>query len=163
MTTPITEFTTYDDVRAAIGVSSDDIADETLALDLYAEYLDVELEEVADGVSAMYATCRSADTPSDDQTAFLKATRLFAVFAVAKQLTASLPLFAAKQVSDSKATVQRFDNPYRDTIKNVGDQYSRMKTRLLRAFQGLSASSSTSTAKVYFAVVAPSTDPITGL
>ena len=42
MSRPITEYTTYDDVRAALGVSVDDLEDSTLALDLYADMLDVE-------------------------------------------------------------------------------------------------------------------------
>ena len=162
MSRPITEYTTYDDVRAALGVSADDLEDSTLALDLYADMLDVEFEEVSATFAATYQSVKAVDDPSDAQAKFLKASRLFATYAVAKHCCDSLPLFAAKQVTDSKVAVQRFDNPYKDTIKAVLDQYGRMRNRLAASIAALSVSSTTKIAKTYFAVVSPDVDPITG-
>lgn len=162
MSRPITEYTTYDDVRAALGVSVDDLEDSTLALDLYADMLDVEFEEVSATFAATYQSVKAVDDPSEAQAKFLKASRLFATYAVAKHCCGSLPLFAAKQVTDSKVAVQRFDSPYKDAVKAVLDQYGRMRNRLAAAMTTLSVSSQTKTAKTYFAVVSPDVDPITG-
>ena len=162
MSFQITEFTSYADVRAALGVSEDDLEDETLELDLYADMLEVEFEDVSATFMATYETAKGASSPTEAQARFLKATRLFATYAIAKHLTASLPLFAAKDVTDSKASVTRFDSPYRDTVKSVLDQYGRLRNRLATALAALAAPTTLSVAKTYFSVVSPATDPITG-
>ena len=45
MSLPITNYTSYDSVRAALGVSSDDLEDATLALDIYADALELEFDD----------------------------------------------------------------------------------------------------------------------
>ena len=162
MSFQITEFTSYADIRAALGVSEDDLEDATLALDLYADMLEVEFEEVGDTFYTAYQAAQAADTPTDAQVRLVKAARLFSTYAVAKQLTSTLPLFAAKEVTDSKASVQRFDSPYRDVVKSVLDQYGRMRNRLATALAALAAPTTVSVTKTYFSVVSPATDPITG-
>ena len=162
MSLPITNYTSYDSVRAALGVSSDDLEDATLALDIYADALELELDEVATNFWTQYTLAHDAATPTADQAKLLTVTRLFATYAIAKHLTGSLPLFAAKQITDSKAGMQRFDNPYRDTIKSINDQYGTLRTRLANAVATLISSSRTSVTPVYFAVANPSDDPITG-
>ena len=155
-------YTTYADIRAALGVSDEDLEDSTLGLNLYANYLTQEMEDVSLTLESTFTTAAAVVTPSAEQTRFLTATRLFATFAVAKQLTAALPLFSAKQISDGKATMQRFDNPYRDTIKNVLEQYDRTRNRLISALSALGTSTTASVTKSYFSVVSPDTDPIVG-
>ena len=158
----LTDYTTYDDIRAALGVSADDIEDSTLALTLYEDILVEDLEDVSASLPATYQVTKALGTKSDDQTRFLRACRTFAAYAVAKHLTASLPLFAAKQVGDGKASVQRFDNPYADTIKQVNSQYGKARSRVQTALSALSMSSGSTVTRQYFAVVSPSTDPVTG-
>ena len=155
-------YTDYDSVRATLGVSDEDITDATLGLNLYANYLTQEMEDVSLTLESTFTTTAAVVTPSAEQTRFLTATRLFATFAVAKQLTAALPLFSAKQISDGKASVQRFDNPYKDTIKNVLEQYDRTRNRLISALAALGTSATASVTKSYFSVVSPDTDPIVG-
>ncbi len=162
MSFQITEFTSYADVRAARGVSEDDLEDETLELDLYADMLEVEFEDVSATFLTTYAAAQATDTPTEAQARFLKATRLFSTYAIAKHCCGSLPLFAAKQVTDSKASVQRFDNPIRDVVKSINDQYGALRVRLSNAMDALVAPSLVTIAKVYLAVASPSSDPITG-
>lgn len=158
----ITDYTTYADVRATLGVSADEIEDDTLALKVYSDYLHGELEDVNIDLPDTYTTTVAIATPSALETRFLKACELFATFAVAKQLTAALPLFAAKHQTDGKAAVQRFDNPYRDTIKYVNEQYDKLRNRLIAALAALGTAAATVTPLTYVSVVSPSTDPVTG-
>lgn len=160
--TTITTYTTYADIRAALGVSDEDLEDETLALSLYADSLTQDLEDIALTLPDTIATTKANVTPTDNEVRFLTAARLFATYAVAKQLTAALPLFAAQQVSDSKATVQRFDNPYRDTIKQVVDQYERTRNRLMASLTLIGTVTADATPRVYMGVSSPSSDPVTG-
>ena len=45
---PLTDYTSYDEVRAALGVSAEELEDETLQLDFYSISLTAELEDIAD-------------------------------------------------------------------------------------------------------------------
>ena len=159
----LTDYTEYASIRAALGVSTDDLEDTTLALTLYEDALTQDLEDIDLTLPNTFATTKAKDTPTAQETRFLEACRLFATYSVAKQLTAALPLFAAKQVGDGKAVVQRFDNPYRDTVKNVLEQYGKQRTRLVAALAAIGTAGKVSVAPVYVSVVAPSYDPVTGV
>ena len=159
----ITDYTSYDEIRAALGVSEDDIEDATLALPLYADILAVELEDISLDLPDTYATLKDNPTPSLLQRRFLQSARLFATYAIAKHLSGSLPLFSPETVTDSKVSVKRFTSPYKDVIANVGEQYGRFRKRLEEAYAAVSSTTATArTPKVYFSVSAPSSDPVTG-
>ena len=158
----LTDYTAYADIRAALGISDEDLDDATLALPLYGDYLTQELEDISLTLPETYSTIKANGTPSPAELRFLKTCNLFATFAVAKQLTAALPLFAAKQVTDGKAAVQRFDTPYRDTIKNVLEQYDKQRTRLIASLDSIGRSTKAAVTPVYFAAVSPAYDPVTG-
>jgi hypothetical protein len=158
----IIDYTTYDDIRAVLGVSEDDLEDETLALELYDNYLTMDLEEVNIDLPTTYDTVSIVATPTEAQARFLQATRLFATYSVAKQLSTSLPLFAAKQVTDSKAEMTRFDNPYKDVVSAIAKDYERLRNRLIQTLNSLGNETATATRRSLMSVVSPGFDPITG-
>ena len=158
----LTTYTTYADIRAALGVSDEELEDSTLALRLYDDYLTQELEDVNLLIPETFTTTQAKSAPTAQETRFLTTCSLFATFAVARQLTSALPLFAAKDVTDGKAAVGRFDNPYRDVIKSVNEQYEKQRNRLVAALAAIGTVSTATTARVYMAVVSPSSDPVTG-
>jgi hypothetical protein len=161
----LTTYTSYDEIRATLGVSSDEIEDTTLALAIYEDYLLLELEDISDTLVTDFGTVAgiSAGSRTAVQNKFYKTTRLFAAFAVAKQLTASLPLFSPKDISDGKATLGRYaDSPYKETIKRIKDEYDRFRVRLDEAHKGLTATATTAITRSYMSAVSPSVDPVTG-
>lgn len=158
----LTDYTTYNDIRAALGVSDEDLEDETLALSLYSGALTQELEDISVTLPDTYAAKKAVTSPTALEVRFLTACSLFATYSVAKMLTAALPLFAAKQVGDGKAVVQRFDNPYRETIKSVNNQYDQMRNRLVVALGAVGSGSAPTVSKAYFGVISPDVDPVTG-
>lgn len=161
----LTDFTSYDDIRAVLGVSTFELSDETLGLEVYEMYLTSEMEDIAADLLTSYATvvttAEASRTPA--QAKFFRQTRLFATYATAKQLTASLPMFGPKETSDGKASVSRFaDSPYRDVVKRIGQEYDRLKERLESAYLGLASGSYTATARAMFAPVGLDIDPVVG-
>ena len=157
-------YTTYDDIRAALGVSSDEIEDATLSLSLYELNLISELEDVDVDLVSDYATVAALSSRTAVQDRFLQATRLFATYVVAYQATTSLPLFSPKDISDGKATVSRYaDSPYKEVIKRVEQLYGKYKARLEAAVAANNAESAPSiTSRPYFSVSVPDSDPVTG-
>lgn len=161
----LTDYTTYDDIRAALGVSSDEIEDGALALETWDNHLAFELEDVSASLPATYGTIASTDesSRSAEQAKVYRATRLFATLAVANSLTASLPLFGPKSISDGKAVVSRFaDSPYKPVVAKVERQFEAAKVRLKDALAELNSSSATYTPRTYLSSVGLGTDPVTG-
>lgn len=158
------DFCTYDDIRAVLGVENDELVDATLGLEVYDLTLRMEFNEAAPGSLAQYATIKAMTSGrSDAQQAFYEGCRMFAVYAVACRLTSSLPLFAPKDITDSKSTLTRFtDSPYRDVITYVKDEYERLRLKLPGWLAALTSTTVTVTPRVLFGASSPDTDPVTG-
>jgi hypothetical protein len=161
----ITAYTSYDEVRAVLGVSTDELEDSTLALALYDYGLQAELNDISATLSSEFAAVAAIILASRTtvQQWFFQTAQIFAAYSVAKQAGSGLPLFGPKDISDGKATVSRFaDAPYKAVIKSVGEEYNKAKVRLESAYAQLNSSSSTTVARSYMKVSSLSTDPVTG-
>lgn len=158
----LTDFTTYAEIRAALGVSDEELSDVTLALPLYEEALRADLDDISLTLISTYTTVKAEVTPTDAQSRLLSAVHLFATYSVAKHLTAALPLFSPKSVEDGKARVERFNDPYKKTIESINSEYDRWQSRLEAAFIALGQSASARTPRVFLAVAGAASNPITG-
>lgn len=164
MTAPLTDYTTYDDIRAALGVAPEELEDATLTLAIYQDNLEVELEEVNINLPSQFATTSAVATPSDTEQRFLQATRLFAVYAVARHLTQTLPMFGPKDLTDGKAALARVNDPHKLVIEAVNRQYGRFRARLEDQYSKVTSTSvAAAITPVYLSVVSPSVDPVTGV
>lgn len=159
----LVDFTTYDDIRAALGVESDELKDDTLALQTFENGLEMELMEVAATLASDYLTAYgkdAADRTSAEQT-FIKAANLFATYAVAKQCLAGLPMFAPKTQGDSKSELTRFaQNPFQTTIARVEASFEKYRGYLVAAY-GVVTTPVTVKRRTYFRVSSPTSDPVT--
>ena len=161
------DYTTPDEVRAALGVSDDELQDATLLLPVYSTNLEAELRDVSVSLLSAFQTVRGIPEVSrtDAQTWFLQVTSLFATYAVAKQLCTSLPMFSPKEITDGKASVVRFSaDPYQATIARIEEQYRVNQGRLKAALDavGTTPGTLTTTARVLFSS-ARGVDPVTGV
>lgn len=161
----IASYTTFDDVRAALGVSADEITDATLSLDLYTFNLVSELESISINLPTDFAALPVPPaTLTAVQTRFAQAVSLFSTYAVAKQGTISLPMFSPKEQTDGKAGLVRFaQDPYKATIQRILQQYEVFKLKLEAAYAAtLSTDAPAAIARPYFVVSSPSSDPVLG-
>jgi uncharacterized protein (UPF0335 family) len=160
------DYTTYDDIRAVLGVSSDEIEDTTLSLSVYEFGLASEIRGVSRTlVSDLAAVAAIPEEDwTDPQRELMEGMSLFATYSVAKQLLTSLPLFSPKEQTDGKASLVRYAmNPYEETIRRVEAEYKRFRTELdeiYAAFKSTSASARAVLTLMY--VSSPSSDPVTG-
>lgn len=159
----LTTYTTYDDIRAVLGVTTDELSDATLALQLYDDGLKADFEDVSLNLLTTFATVSAATPPlTAEQGRFLERMRLFATFSVAQQLLTSLPLFSPKTIGDGKAVMERHADPLRETVKRVTSGYERWRGKLEQALAAVGTATTATTPRVYFSVVSPVSDPITG-
>lgn len=159
------DYTTYQDVRAALGVNDVELTDETLGLALYSSNLAVELDDIGPTLADRYDEVRllAEETRTKVQQRLFDVTRVFAAYAVAKQCAGSLPMFGPKSISDSKTEVSRFTNdPYKATIKAINEAWSAYRSRTTSALADLSASSAGRTKLSVLRVSKSSVDPVTG-
>jgi hypothetical protein len=160
----ITTYLDYDEVRAALGVSTNELDDTTLALSLYDSGLTEELEAISANLPGAYTTVAALTTRTAVQQRLFRMTRLFAIYAVAKQLLPGLPMFAPKDITDGKAAAGRFSNdPYKVTIDEVKKQYELNKQRLEDAFILYNSGSVITTLRTYVSVSNAGSDPVTGV
>lgn len=162
----LTDYTSYDDIRAALGVSADELEDATLALDTYLFGLLDELDGFEVNPLPSFESLKDKDLESmtADEARFFRVFKLFCTYKVAESLLPSLPMFGPKEISDGKATMVRFSqDPYAATSDLVKSKFNAYKARLVSAMDRLTSSSSAITSPVsLFVISSPASDPVTG-
>jgi len=163
----LVDFTSFEDIRAALGVSAEEIKDATLSLPLYVNRLRMDLESVSASTLTLHATLANVQPASqtEQQARFEIALQLFATYSVAKHLTISLPLFSPREITDGKASLSRYaQDPYRATIARVESEYDTLRQNLAAALAGAeSVSAPTVSLRPWFSAVTPTPDPVTGV
>src|SRR6185369_7337201 len=137
----LTQYTSYDEIRAALGVAEEEIPDDVLSLPKYELELGFELDELAPDadptLNAHFLTLIDSvatPSPSVDQTRYVSIMKVYATYSVARQLLKTLPMFAPQGIRDAKTGVDRIADPYAQTLAGVASFYEQMRTRLLAAY-----------------------------
>ena len=155
-------YTTYDDIRAALGVTDEELEDGVLGLQIYEDSLRFELDDVHPDLAALHTTLESTSVLTSAQERFMAACRGFATYAVARSLTSTLPMFGPKSIEDGKARMERFADPYKATIEAVNKSYATWKARLEAAYGTLMSTSKPTVFMSYAVSATPTYNPITG-
>lgn len=162
----LTDFTTYSDIRAIVGLTSDELPDSDLDLESFIFGLQFELKSVgatleADYMDAMIAVQQATATVA--QTDFYRATKLFSTTYVGLTVAYSLPMRAQKSITDGKAGVTRFsDSPYKETLNNLQTLTAAAKAAMSEKYSILKGIVTRRTLATFMLAVRPSTDPVTG-
>ncbi len=165
----LTAYCDYDEIRSALGVNSIELADKVLGLPVYEMGLVRELNKLSTSLNAAFSTVRLLAPPdrTDPQATLYNATRLFSVYACAKQVGVSLANFAAKEVGDGKANVVRQSgDSVEDVLDNVEAMYVSLREELRAAwdaYSGTSGSTPSSVPATAFVAVKRLYDPVTGV
>lgn len=160
----VTTYTTYDDVRAVLGVSDDELEDATLALEVYASGLTLDMMDIGTTLPSTYSATLAIDegSRSADEQKFLLLASQFATYQVARTVGSVLPMFA-QSITDGKAAMSRFSGaPYKDVMARVEGEYARIRNELEGIFATLTGGSVTVAASpTYLVAAAPSIDRVT--
>lgn len=159
----LADFTTYDEVRAMLGVSDEDISNTTLALPVYLLSLQLDLETEYEDLVSTYLAYKAFPTPTANEQKLVNLVQVFSAYATSKSLLASSTLFAPKQITDGRASLTRFDatSDLRDDIDKALVAIRRRLKLLLITLGLLPAEVSTN--RNYFGVAGLAVDPITNL
>lgn len=163
----LTDFCSLDDIRAALGVSKDELEDATLSLEVYRSNLELELLDVDLTLVERYEPFIEAEVEDLQpvERRFVQAVRLFATYVVARHLTTALPLFSPKDITDGKASVSRYaDSPYKGVIADIKAFCEKYRSWTVDALAALNSATATpEPVRSFMRVTAPARDPVTGI
>lgn len=125
------DYTTTDEIRALLGVSIEELADEEINVPFRLTELELTLDEVhTDLVSWMQSV---HDTPQHTRTAvqnkFYNVGKLYASYCVALEVAKSLAMSAPLQITDGKAELRRADH-YMDVQEKLAGSKANVLPRL---------------------------------
>lgn len=162
----------FDDVRAVLGVSDEELSDETLSLNLYKVALTEAYEDVSSTLLDLVVELQTKEAlVKEDPTAtnmtrpekrLLGLSSVYATYVVAVEAASSMPMFAAQTISDGKAEGSRFAGAYQSTLQDakaqLEDYRNRLQNLLTESFNGQAV-----TATIYtpFSRATLSIDPVT--
>lgn len=157
----LTNYTTADEIRAALGVSDEELENATIELGDYYRLLLIDLDEIADDLATQYEALTGSLSAA--QARFQRRVQVFATYSVARVLVTSLPLFAPKRVQDGRAEQERIQDPYKDTREGVLAMYGRLRDKLVEAYAELfpEAEVFTPTTISFCSSVGLAVDPVT--
>lgn len=167
MASDLTDYCSYDEVRAILGVSNEELDDAVLGVPLYFYALKRELQSVAPPLPTLFdsVTQKQEDARTPEEANLYEATCIFSAYAVAKKVGMALGMFGVRSVTDSKAGFARFaDSPYKDTLERLDGEKNQAKSALLAAIKALDPGASTQAGAPLagLVVVKRFVDPVTG-
>lgn len=158
------QFTSYDQIRAVLGVSELELEDDTLALPLYHHTLLWDLELISEPLSETYLAALNL-APGGRTAAQQKLVDLVQVYSsyqVSKTLLTSLPYFAPKQITDGRAGTERFADVFEVTRNGVAGSLNQVKARLRSLASSMGMPVTLPSTRQYTLGVPPATDPVVG-
>ena len=164
----ITDYTSYEEVRAALGVTSDELEDTTLELGVYLSHLNIEFSALGSNFIA-YLDARLAENYTDlnaREKLFVDLAKLYATYTVASHLGPTLSMYALKEETDSKAGYVRFNDSSKDILADIFSKLLYYRARLIELYNELNPDTIipvSATPSVIFAAATPSQDPVTGV
>lgn len=163
MPTALTDFASYDEIRAVLGVSDEELEDGTLALPMYLKLLQLDFGDIAGTLEAQYLAAKASITPSAAEQKLVDVVSVFSAYAISKHLLTSLPLFAPKRITDGRAETDRVTDPFEGVREGVNSTYQTLKARVLIALSNTGTPTTVATQRAYFAVAGLAINPITNI
>lgn len=150
---PFGELTTTDEIRAVFGLSDAELPDEMLTQRTYVRAVVADLQNLDGRLITDWAGLSSGNAGLQVM------VENYALYCIADQICDVLPLIAARTISDSKATFQRFDMDLQQVTGNIRQRFAMASQAIVSA---LSDTPQETTVWNLFRSASPDSDPVTG-
>jgi hypothetical protein len=157
----LSDYTTYDSVRAVLGVSSRVFPNTAMETEVYALALRVELAQIGPELDQDYIDLIDESVlivPAAQN--FYNAVRLFSAHAVAFKALTALPELSPIYISDSKAALRKDKSEVAAAVTSEYAKYRRHLAAAYAAYLGTAAPDLFQPSLM--AVSSPDFDPVTG-
>lgn len=161
----LTTFTSYDQIRAVLGLTQRELKDEVLILPMYSTIVEEAFFDLSDAILDNYSAVQALTNKNRMQWRFIRLANLYATYAVASAMCDNLSITAPMKITDGKAAVARFKfDP--SVLDNIAAAYGGAREGLLSVYTKLFPSDimnagGTLTTLVFASAVGISTDPVT--
>ena len=160
------DYTSYEQIRAVLGVSSHELSDETLGLELYSNLLMVRLMSITGTIAGTTASLltlvqgiKMKASPTTEEQMLAALVPPLATYMVAEACLSGLSLFALKSETDGESIQTRFSSEA--TFREVGGNVRQAINSLLAQVDQLLGGASTTAALPVFSAVSPIIDVVT--
>lgn len=161
-----TDYTTPDNVRAVLGISAMEVADNVITRNVYLTGLLEALRALSPTLAADYTALKTAGgTHSADESRFLLLAETFCSYTVAVQLVPNLPMSAPQTITDGKSQQGRIANPYEGLLPSLNTSLAIFKFNLMDAYSDINPAipAPIRTVRTMVTAVGLATDPVTGV
>lgn len=163
----LTDYTTPNDVRAALGVSKTEINDAAISTLMHESIILEAMDSVHELVHTRYQEIKNLveANRTKEQVKFFRTAQLFNTYALADHLTRSLPMFSVRSITDGKAEFTRASKALEIALEQLQGMFAVFKYRLglaLNALEGTQVIDTSYSAIVTSTVVGLGTDPVRG-
>lgn len=158
----VTDYTSYAEIRAVIGVDALELPDATLGLQTFATALYRTLLSITNSSGETLVALFDAINPLDmdvSEEILYYTIKEYATYVVADACCSGLSMFALKSDSDGKAAQSRFSSEatFKDVVKNVQQRLASLTGALDQMLGGTTIYSIPGLTRV-----SPATDVVTG-
>ena len=158
----VTDYTSYTEIRAVIGVDALELPDATLGLQTFATALYRTLLSITNSSGETLVALFDAINPLDmdvSEEILYYTIKEYATYVVADACCSGLSMFALKSDSDGKATQSRFSSEatFKDVAKNIQQRLASLTGALDQMLGGTTTYSIPGLTRV-----SPATDVVTG-
>ena len=158
----VTDYTSYAEIRAVIGVDALELPDATLGLQTFATALYRTLLSITSSSGNTLVALFDAIDPFDmdiSEEILYYTIKEYATYVVADACCSGLSMFALKSDSDGKATQSRFasEATFKDVVKNIQQRLASLTGALDQMLGGTTAYAIPGLTRV-----SPATDVVTG-
>lgn len=160
----VSDFTTYQDIRVALGVSTEEIEDSEIEIDSIRTELAEAYERLDAGMlGAVQGLPEDEETRTAAQLRFGRRARMFATYVVANYLLNSVEMFSFLKVADGRASAERAQKAFETLRLNIQAMLARVSASLLEAYAVLvpTAAVVTPTPLAFAGAVGVAVDPVT--
>lgn len=158
----LSDFFSPEEVRAVLGVATEELEDGTLDLEMYPRHLEIELAQIGQNLATDFAAASVAASPTAADLQLIALTKQFSLYCVAALVAESMPNFSPRNISDGKGGFIRHSDSYKEVLARVGNRLQQASERLKTAYTAYVGSSATVVLPTFLAVSTPSYDPVTG-
>lgn len=126
----LTTYTSAQEVRAVLGVSSTELPDLVLALPIYETAFLERLDSIDTGVITLLDSLIAAPPTGTNEIRFVRVAKLYIAYSVALQALTALPMFSVKSLTDGKAEFQRQNDVIEQLTNSVTKMWGSLRSTL---------------------------------
>lgn len=163
----LTPYTTPEEVRSALSVNSTELPNSVIEQPLVMQRLTLRLYDIDPNIMTAIATvaAKNEGDRSANEAKFLMAGLLLCTYAVAMDFLPTLPTLMLQTLTDGKASQDRFDAAFGETIAGVNSMYELARSRAVAWYTVIGGGDyvvPTRAEETIFTATGVAVDPVTG-